>query len=61
MCQMNVFLEKDGAEELLLENVTGLEVTTDGVVITTLFEGSKELQDVAIERIDFSGGKVYLQ
>lgn len=61
MCQMSVVVEKDGQEELLGENVTGLEVKGDGLVITTLFEGSKELQDLTIGRIDFSGGKVYLQ
>lgn len=61
MCQTSVVLEKeDGAEELLLENVTSLEVLNDGLRISTLFEGSREYQDVAIRRIDFSGGKVYL-
>ena len=61
MCQTSVVLEKeDGAEELLLENVTSLEVLDEGVRISTLFEGSREYQNVGIRRIDFSGGKVYL-
>jgi len=60
MCQTSVFLEKDGAEELLLENVTTLVVNPKGLTISTLFEGSKELAGAAINRIDFAGGKVYL-
>lgn len=61
MCQTSVILEKDGQEELLLENVTGLEVTGENISITTLFEGATEFQNVAIDRIDFSAGKVFLK
>lgn len=61
MCQTNVVMEKDGKEELLLENVTGLDVTGKNITITTLFEGATEYQNVVIRRIDFTGGKVFLQ
>jgi predicted RNA-binding protein len=37
-----------------------LEVLESSLKITTLFEGTKELFGVAIRRIDFTGGKVYL-
>lgn len=60
MCQTNVLMEKNGEEELLLENVTMLEVLESSLKITTLFEGTKEFFGVAIRRIDFTGGKVYL-
>ena len=61
MCQTNVLLEKeDGSEEVLLENVTSIEVLAEGLRVTSLFEGSKQLEKLAIRRIDFSGGKVYL-
>ena len=60
MCQTSVLMEKDGGQELLLENVTNLEVLSDGLQITTLFEGTKSWPGVAIRRIDFSAGKVYL-
>jgi predicted RNA-binding protein len=53
-------MEKAGADELLLENVTTLEVLENGLKITTLFEGAKDFFGVAIRRIDFSGGKVFL-
>ena len=60
MCQTSVVLEQDGSEELLLENVTALEVIDGGLSIATLFEGQKEYPGVAIRRIDFNEGKVYL-
>jgi predicted RNA-binding protein len=53
-------MEKDGGHELLLENVTGLEVEGNGLKITTLFEGTESWPGVAIRRIDFTGGKVFL-
>lgn len=61
MCQTSVLLDKGGQEELLLENVTGLEVLENCLKITTLFDGSKEFTEVAISRIDFAGGKVFLR
>lgn len=60
MCQTSVLMEKNGKEELLLENVTALEVLDDGYKISSLFEGSKVFNGVAIRRIDFTGGKVFL-
>ena len=60
MCQTSALMEKDGGQELLLENVTNLEVLSDSLQITTLFEGTKFWPGLAIRRIDFSGGKVYL-
>ncbi len=60
MCQTSVVMERDGSEELLLENVTALEVIDGGLSIATLFEGQKEYPGVAIRRIDFNEGKVYL-
>ncbi len=60
MCQTSVLMEKSGEAELLLENVTALEVLENGLKITTLFEGPQELRGAAIRRIDFTGGKVFL-
>ena len=61
MCQMSVVLEKDGVEEMLLEDVTNLQVDNGTVSVSTLFEGPRKLQDVAIRSIDFMAGKVFLQ
>lgn len=60
MCQTNVVLEQGDTEELLRENVTAIEVIDNGLNIATLFEGPKEYPGVAIHRIDFNEGKVYL-
>ncbi len=60
MCQTSALMEKDGGEELLLENVTRIEVNEDGLNITTLFEGTNAWPKTAIRRIDFASGKVYL-
>jgi len=60
MCQTSVLQEKAGGVELLLENVTSLEVLEDGLRIASLFEGAREFPGMAIRRIDFSAGKVFL-
>ena len=60
MCQISVVVARDGGEEKLMDNVTGLEVTRDGVVLSTFFEEPKTVPDVVITRIDFLGGKVFL-
>ena len=61
MCQMSVFLEKNGVEELLLEDVTNLSIETTGVTVSTLFEGSREVAGAVIDSIDFMAGKVLLK
>lgn len=60
MCQTSVLKEKAGGDELLLENVTSLEVLEDGLRIASLFEGAREFPGMAIRRIDFTAGKVFL-
>jgi len=61
MCQISVFVEKDGAEELLLEDVTNLSVEPTGVKISTLFDGSRDVADTVVGSIDFMAGKVLLK
>jgi len=61
MCQISVVLEKDGGEELLMEDVTNLVVDDDGLQISTLFEGPRSLPQVAVRSIDFMAGKVFLE
>ncbi len=60
MCQTSVFQEKAGGVELLLENVTSLEVMEGGLRIATLFEGAREFPGMTVRRIDFTAGKVFL-
>ena len=60
MCQMNVVLEHDGEQEKIMDNVTHLEVTGEGVVVSTLFEEPKLVKSAWVKNIDFQGGKVIL-
>ena len=61
MCQMSVYVEKDGIEELCFSDVTNLSVDGTGVKVSTLFEGETELHDTVLRSIDFMAGKVLLQ
>ena len=38
MCQMNVVLDQDGEQEKIMDNVTHLQVTGEGVLVSTFFE-----------------------
>ena len=60
MCQMRVVMEKDGNEEVILENVTSINILEKGIAVTTLFEGASEIADAVIRRMDFLSGKVFL-
>ena len=60
MCQLNVVVEREGSRETVLEAVTGLEVTVDGIVLSTFFEEPLVVAGVHVQRIDFLGGSVVL-
>lgn len=60
MCQISVVIASNDGEEKVMDNVTGLEVTGDGVVLSTFFEEPKTVPDVVVTRIDFLGGKMVL-
>lgn len=61
MCQISVVVENKGEQEKVMDNVTGLQVTDEGVTLTTFFEEPLSVPDVLIAKIDFLGGKVILQ
>jgi predicted RNA-binding protein len=60
MCQISVVVENNGDQEAIMDNVTSLQVTDEGVVLTTFFEEPLSVPDVVVSRIDFLGGKVVL-
>ena len=60
MCQMDVVLEHDGEQEKIMDNATHLEVTGEGVVVSTLFEEPKLVKSAWVKNIDFQGGTVIL-
>lgn len=61
MCQMKVMLDKEGQQELVMEDVTKLKVTEDGVRVSTFFEEPKTVSGVAVNTIDFTSGILILQ
>ncbi len=60
MCQLNAVVERDGIRETVLESVTALEVTEDGVILSTYFEEPMTVAGVSVKSIDFLGGSVLL-
>ncbi|MBU0485182.1 MAG: CooT family nickel-binding protein [Proteobacteria bacterium] len=57
MCQISVVLEHEGQEsEKIMDGVSKLEVTADGVLVSTLFEEPKLVAGARILKIDFLGG-----
>lgn len=61
MCQMKVVLDRDGGAEKIMDNVTHLEVTGDGVLISTFFEEPKLVKSARVKNVDVLGGTVTLE
>ncbi|MDR9501459.1 MAG: CooT family nickel-binding protein [Desulfurivibrionaceae bacterium] len=60
MCQMSVVLEKEGKEEVIMENVILLEAKEGGIEVSTLFDPPKLVPGAMVKRMDFSSGTVIL-
>lgn len=60
MCQMSVVLEKEGSQEVIMENVTLLEAKDGGVEVSTLFDPPKLVPQATVQRMDFNSGTVTL-
>lgn len=60
MCQMSVLIVDDGVENLIMENVTHLQVSGDSIEVSAFFEEPRKIDAVLIQAIDFLGGKVLL-
>ena len=60
MCQMNVVLVHDGQQDMVMEGASLLEVTPEGISVSTMFEEPKVLPGAKIKKIDFLGGTVTL-
>ena len=61
MCQMSVMLVKEDQDELVMENASLLEVTDDGVQVSSLFDPPQKIAGVRVMKIDFMDGKVFLE
>ena len=60
MCQVHVQIKRAGKSELVMEEVTGLEVTGDGITVTSLFKDPHTVTGVRIHKIDFMANTVTL-
>jgi predicted RNA-binding protein len=60
MCQSNAYLEDNGQEELILEDV-GLIKPEDGKILLISIFGEEELVDADIKMIDLLHHKIVLQ
>jgi predicted RNA-binding protein len=58
---MKVMLDREGQQELVMEDVTKLEVTEDGVRVSTFFEEPKTVSGATVNTIDFTSGILILQ
>lgn len=61
MCQMSVVLEKNGQQELVMENVAKLTATSEGIRVSALFEEPVVVPDARVKIIDFMAGLVTLE
>ncbi len=61
MCQMSVLQEKGEQIEIVMENASLLEVTDDGVKVSSLFDPPRTINGVRVAKIDFMNGKVFLE
>jgi predicted RNA-binding protein len=60
MCQLKAVVERQGSRETVMESVTVVDVTADGVVLSTYFEEPLTLKGMRIRKIDFLGGSIVL-
>ena len=61
MCQLKAIVEQqDGSRKTVMDSVTSVNVTPEGVVLSTYFEEPVTVPDAWIRSIDFLGGSVLL-
>ena len=60
MCQAKVFLVKDEIEEEIMQDVIGIEICPEGLVLKSFFEDPKILAGEIIE-IDFLKHRVLVR
>jgi len=60
MCQLKAVVEREDRCETVMESVTGLEVTEDGVILSTYFEEPLTLRGVRVRSIDLLNGSILL-
>ncbi len=61
MCHMKVVMDENGKEDVIMENVTRLQVSGTAIEVVAFFEAPIKVEEVFIQTIDFLGGKVVLK
>ncbi len=60
MCQLKAVVERQGSQETVMESVTVVDVTADGVVLSTYFEEPLTLKGMRIRSVDLLNGSIFL-
>ena len=60
MCQMSIVLEKDQKSDVIIEEVTNIQITDKGLLISTFFDEPRMINDAIIKEIDCTGSKITL-
>ena len=60
MCQMRVIMETTAGAEQIMEEVTGLEITPEGILLTSLFDDPRLVPGSTVKKIDFMATLVTL-
>ena len=60
MCQSNAYLERDGQEKLILEDVGLIRPEGDKILLISVF-GEEEIVDAKIKKIDLLHHKIVLE
>ncbi|MBW1882474.1 MAG: CooT family nickel-binding protein [Deltaproteobacteria bacterium] len=60
MCMVKAYIDAGSERELLLEDVSKVEIQGKQIRVETLFGEARELQAV-IREIDFQGGSIILE
>lgn len=60
MCQLKAVVERQGSRETVMESVTTVDVTRDGVILSTYFEEPLTLRGVRIRSVDLLNGAILL-
>ncbi len=60
MCLAKAYLKEGDKDELLLENVTSLEVKEGSLILTTILKETREVE-ARLSHIDFANGSIVLE
>ncbi len=60
MCQMRVVLEQNDKNETIIEEVTKIEISDNGLILSTFFDEPKFIDNAMVKEIDCLGSTVII-